>query len=196
MIEHILKVDASMRVSDSNSRKLANKLITTISNKTAQLTHRDLSKGLPFINEDWISANFTAADERNAQQQEILSMSELLIEELEVADTIVIAIPIYNFGVPAAFKAWIDMITRARRTFQYTESGPEGLLTGKKAYIVITSGGTKLGSDIDFVSAWVKHILAFIGITDSKIIDASGLMVNEQEVLSIAEHEIAQLTTG
>ena len=193
MTQHILRIDASMRVAGSNSRKLAEQLIEKISNEDTQLTHRDLRNDLPFVNEDWINANFTPTQQRSAGQQKTLATSDLLIEELEVADTIVIAVPIYNFGVPAAFKAWIDMVARARRTFQYTENGPKGLLTGKKAYVVITSGGTKLGSEIDFVSSWVSHVLSFIGITDSKIIDATGLMTDEQKIIAAAKTQISAL---
>jgi FMN-dependent NADH-azoreductase len=194
MTQHILRIDASMRLTGSNSRKLADQLIEKISSDETQLTHRDLKNGLPFVNEDWIQANFTPAEERSVEQQTTLATSELLIEELEAADTIVIAVPIYNFGVPAAFKAWIDMVARARRTFHYTENGPQGLLTDKKAYVVITSGGTKLGSDIDFVSPWLKHVLGFIGITDCEMIDATGLMMDEQQVIGKAKAQISAFT--
>lgn len=193
MTKHILRIDASMRVAGSNSRKLAQQLIETISNEDTQLTHRDLKSGLPFVNEQWINANFTPTEQRSTEQQQVLGTSDLLIEELEVADTLVIAVPIYNFGVPAAFKAWIDMVARAKRTFEYSPNGPKGLLTGKKAYVVITSGGTKLGSEIDFVSSWIIHVLSFIGITDSQIIDATGLMTDQPQILTAANAQIGAL---
>jgi FMN-dependent NADH-azoreductase len=193
MTKHILRIDASMRVAGSNSRKLAQQLIETISNEDTQLTHRDLKSGLPFVNEQWINANFTPTEQRSTEQQQVLGTSDLLIEELEVADTLVIAVPIYNFGVPAAFKAWIDMVARAKRTFEYSQNGPKGLLTGKKAYVVITSGGTKLGSEIDFVSSWITHVLSFIGITDSQIIDATGLMADQPQILAAANAQIGAL---
>lgn len=193
MTKHILRIDASMRVAGSNSRKLAQQLIETISNEDTQLTHRDLKSGLPFVNEQWINANFTPTEQRSNEQQQVLGTSDLLIEELEVADTLVIAVPIYNFGVPAAFKAWIDMVARAKRTFEYSPNGPKGLLTGKKAYVVITSGGTKLGSEIDFVSSWIIHVLSFIGITDSQIIDATGLMTDQPQILAAANAQIGAL---
>lgn len=195
MHNNILRIDASMRVAGSHSRQLADQLIETISKPETQLVCRDLSEGVPLINEQWIGANFTDAEQRTDQQQQVLAVSDTYIAELEAADTLVIAVPIYNFGVPAAFKAWVDMVARAKRTFQYTENGPKGLLTGISAYVVVTSGGTQLDSDLDFVSAWIKQVLGFIGITDSQIIDASGLMMDEQQVLSNAKQQITALAS-
>ena len=85
------------------------------------------------------------------------------------------------------------MMARAKRTFEYSPNGPKGLLTGKKAYVVITSGGTKLGSEIDFVSSWITHVLSFIGITDSQIIDATGLMTDQPQILTAANAQIGAL---
>ena len=99
---------------------------------------------------------------------------------------VVIGLPIYNFGFPAAFKAWIDQIVRAKQTFRYRENGPEGLLKNKKAYIVLSSGGTQLGSDIDFVSSYTRHVLGFIGIDDVTFIDSSGIGRDEKKVLTNA----------
>lgn len=106
-----------------------------------------------------------------------LALSDTLVGELKSADTIVIGTPVYNFAVPAALKAWIDLVARARETFQYTEDGPVGLLQGKKAYVIIASGGTKVGSEIDFAGNYLKHVLGFIGITDVTIVAADQLMM-------------------
>ena len=89
---------------------------------------------------------------------------------------LVIGLPIYNFSVPAAMKAWIDQIARVGVTFNYSENGPVGLMKKKRAIILLASGGTKVGSDIDFASEYMKHILGFIGITDVTIIAADALM--------------------
>ena len=96
-----------------------------------------------------------------------------MVEEIEAADTLVIGVPIYNFGVPAALKAWIDQVARAKRTFKYTSEGPVGLLEGKTAWLVIASGGTASGSEIDFATNYMRHVLGFIGITDVHVLDAS-----------------------
>ena len=102
----------------------------------------------------------------------------------------VIGSPIYNFGVPAALKAWIDMIARARKTFHYTDNGPEGLLTGKKAYVLMASGGTEVGSEIDFASGYLRHVLGFIGIDDVTIIAADQQMMRGDDALSQAMDRI------
>lgn len=190
-MKNILRVDASMRTEGSVSRGLADKLISKLSaGAEASVVGRDLASGVDIIDEAWIGANFTDPADRSAEQKAILAKSDTMVQELKAADAIVIATPVYNFHVPAALKAWIDMIARARETFRYTEAGPEGLLTGKKVYVVVTSGGTALGSEIDFISSWMKFVLGFIGLTDVTFIDSSGLMFDEEKV-GKAEQEIA-----
>ncbi len=189
---HILRVDSSMRTEGSVSRNLTDQLIDKLTTDDTQVTVRDLAKGIPLIDEAWIGANFTDPAERNAEQKAALAKSDELVNELHSADTIVIAAPVYNFHVPAALKAWIDMVARARETFRYTESGPEGLVTGKKVYVVMTSGGTVLGAENDFVSGWLKYILAFMGMTDVTFIDSSGLMLDETKAEK-AKAEIAEV---
>ena len=151
---------------------------------------------MPHINEAWINANFTDVSERSTQQRSVLSYSDVLVSELESADVVVIGLPIYNFGVPAAFKAWIDQIVRAKRTFRYGKNGPEGLLENTKAYIILSSGGTQLGSDIDFVSGYIRHVLGFIGIDDLTFIDSSGIGRDEEKVLTNAHTAIDGMRTA
>ncbi|WP_300424804.1 FMN-dependent NADH-azoreductase [uncultured Thalassolituus sp.] len=189
---HILRVDASMRNEGSVSRVLADKLVARLATADSTITERDLAKGIDLINEAWIGANFTDPADRTDAQKAALAKSDALVQELREADTLVITAPVYNFHVPAALKAWIDMIARARETFRYTENGPEGLLTGKKAYIVVTSGGTVLGSEYDFISGYLRHVLGFIGITDVSFIDSSGLMLDETKAAK-AEQDISEV---
>ena len=185
MITNILRLDASMRKTGSYSRDLSDKLIMQLtdkqhaSGKNSKVAIRDLAEGIPLIDELWIKANFTALDERTPEQNKCLETSNILVDELNNADLIVMAIPIYNFGVPAAFKAWIDQVVRSKLTFRYGDNGSIGLVNNKKAYIIIASGGTKLGTELDFISDYIKHILGFIGITDVIFIDSSGLGINE-----------------
>ena len=193
MTWNILRIDTSMRVSGSYSRMLADELIEHLSQNNANLVTRDLSKGVSLIDGSWIQANFTPEEERTKEQRGVLRESDDLIAELEKTDIIVVALPIYNFGVPAAFKAWIDLVTRAKKTFRYGANGPKGLLANKRAFVVVTSGGTQLGSAIDFVSDWLKHALNFIGISDLTIIDASGLMKDEEEILASAQEKISSI---
>ncbi len=192
MTTQILRVDASMRREGSVSRAIADDLIEKLSqNNPTNVVTRDLADGIPLVNEAWIGANFTDPQERSTEQRSVLAQSDALVSELKQADILVIATPIYNFHVPAALKAWIDMVARARETFRYTENGPVGLLENKTAYVVVTSGGTQLGSEIDFVSQYLKFVLGFIGITDVRLVDSSGLMIDEQGAKQRAKEHIA-----
>ena len=191
----VLEIAASGRRKDSVSRMLSADLIGAleIRHGSVDLTRRDLSQGLAFVDEDWINANFTAPEERSAEQRAVLAGSDALVAELQSADAIVIGAPIYNFGVPAALKAWIDMIARARLTFRYTENGPEGLLHGKKAYVVIASGGVPVDSPVDFATPYLRQALAFVGITDVEVIAAEQLNSKAEESIDAARLRIAEL---
>jgi FMN-dependent NADH-azoreductase len=182
-----------MRRTGSISRQLTDEVIDNLISQTpgAAIRVRDLANPLPYVTEDWINANFTDPDERTESQKQTLAHSDQLMEELETADTIIIGLPIYNFGVPAAVKAWIDLIARARRTFKYTETGPEGLLKGKMAYIVVASGGKGMGTEIDFATDYMKFALGFVGIKNVKVIDASAHMSGLDQTLAHAREAIA-----
>ena len=186
-MSNTLLIQASARSDASTSRALTRKLAERLG---GSITTRDVAQGLPLIDEAWIGANFTAAEERSPQQTALLELSEELIGEIEAADTLVIGLPIYNFGIPGALKAYIDLIAHARRTFEYSPTGPNGLLTGKKAYIVVTSGGTEAFSAIDFATPHLRHVLGFIGITDVEIIRADQQMMRGEAAISGAEAQI------
>lgn len=191
----ILEISASGRKGGSVSRMLSRELIDALETREGEIsvTRRDLADGIPLVDEAWINANFTPEDERTDGQRETLSESDELVAELHAADVIVIGSPIYNFGVPAALKAWVDMICRARLTFRYTPDGPEGLLEGKKAYIVIASGGVPVDSDVDFATPYLRHALRFIGITDVEVIAADQLNKRSEESVDSARVRIAEL---
>lgn len=180
--ESILKVLVSPRGDSSVSRKLADQLVAALG--TEQVTTRDISTGVPVVDGAWIGAAFGGEDKTP------LAMSDVLVAEVQAADHIVIATPIWNFGVPAALKAWIDQLARAGLTFKYTENGPVGLLEGKKATIVISSGGTEAGSAIDFATPYLKHVLGFIGIHDVDVVAADRLMADAEIAMEKAEAAI------
>jgi len=192
---NLLEVAASGRNDGSVSRMLSADLIAALEERHGgiELARRDLNKGLRFVDEAWINANFTAAEERSAEQRAVLAESDALVAELKAADVLVIGAPIYNFGVPAALKAWIDMVARARLTFRYTENGPKGLLEGKKAYLVIASGGVPVDSAVDFATPYLRHALAFIGIDDVEVIAAQQLNSKAEESIDAARVRIAEL---
>ena len=193
-MSNILYITASIRSdADSISRGLGQRLVHGLAAKTgASVTTRDLAANdLPFVSAERFGANLTPAADRTPEQADLAAIADTLIAELQAADTIVIASPIYNFGAPATLKAWADLVARAGTTFRYTETGPEGLLKGKKAYIAIASGGTPVGSDIDFMSRWLTFFLGFLGITDVEIIAADGIMGADGEAKIAAAQEAA-----
>ena len=194
---NVLRVDASARVEGSITRNLADQLITGLKQHAPMLTvtHRDVAQGLPFVDADWVHANFTDPDARSDAQRQTLSGSDALVAEAMNADVWIIGAPIYNFGVPASLKAWVDQIARARLTFHYTEQGPQGLLTGKKVYILTATGGTEVGSEIDFATPWLKFVLGFLGITDVETIAADRAMMRGDEARKNAEDRIDNLLT-
>jgi len=180
---HVLTVQSSARTEGSVTRQLTEGVVARLRAGHPALTvaTRDLAEGVSNVNADWVAANFTAAEDRTPAHWAALAESERLVDELEAADVVVIGAPIYNFAVPAALKAWIDQVARAKRTFRYTENGPEGLLTGKTAYVAVASGGVPLGSDLDFATGYLRHVLGFLGITDVRFLDASAAMFRDAD---------------
>lgn len=158
-----------------------------------EVVNRDLTCGVGLVNDAWIDSDRTPEEMRTQDQRVILAQSDALVSELQAADDIVIAVPIYNFSVPAAFKAWIDLVCRTNITFVYENDKPRGMLNDKRAFVVITSYGTLGGSEIDYTSGYVKHILSFIGITDVTFVDATGLSQNRRQVIADASKEIAKI---
>jgi FMN-dependent NADH-azoreductase len=190
-----LEVSASGRGADSVSRQLSRDLIAALADRYQDIdvVRRDLADGVPFVDQPWIESNFTAPESRSHEQREALSYSDSLVAELQQADIVVIGVPMYNFSIPASLKAWIDMIARARLTFRYTENGPEGLLQGKKAYLVVATGGVPVGSPMDFATPYLKHVLSFVGITDVEIIAAEKLNTQAEDSMDAARARIAEV---
>ncbi len=198
MSKHLLKINASANSTGSNSRQLADYFESQMLAKNPDLktTHRDLSAGMVPINEEWINASSIPEERRNQQQRRILALSDALIDELLHADEILLATPMYNFTVPGNLKLWIDQIARAGETFQYTAEGPQGLLQDKPVKIIITSGGTPVGSEIDFLSGYLKQIFNFIGISNVTFIVADRLMIDADSSLKQARTAIDQLVSN
>ncbi|MCU1397556.1 MAG: FMN-dependent NADH-azoreductase [Acidimicrobiales bacterium] len=167
----ILRVDSGAAHAGSVSRALADALVSRIAAAEDRVVRRDATMEMPFVSGDWVGAVFAGAD------PVALAHSDLLVEELLAADELVLVAPIYNFGVPAAMKAWIDQICRAGRTFQFTEAGPEGLLKARRAWIVTASGGTPVGSPVDFNTGYLRAVLGFLGVHDVRIVAAEGLQL-------------------
>lgn len=196
-MKNILYITASIRPeTESVSRGLGRRLVEGLAKKHgASVTTRDLAANpVSYITQEQFAANLTPQADRTPQQAELAAVADELIAELQAADTIVIAAPVYNFSAPATLKTWADMVARAGTTFRYTASGPEGLLTGKKAYLAIASGGTQMGSDIDFMSTWLTFFLGFLGISDVEIVAADGIMgEGGEEKIAAAQDQAEKL---
>jgi len=187
IVKNILRIETSLQGDRSITRTFSDLFYEKFEDASANIINRDISKGLPLIDTNWVGASFTPDEARTKDQHEILAFSDTLINELEDADIITIGLPIYNFSIPASFKLWIDLITRARKTFRYTENGPEGLLTDKKVYVFVASGGTLVGSDMDFATGYVRHILGFMGLNDIHVISADQMATKPDESLEKAK---------
>lgn len=192
-MSRILRLDASIRGSASTSRRLTDHLVSRLSNTTTTVTTRDLSRAPTPIDGAWLAAVFTPADARTDDQARIAEHADALLAEVRAADTLVIGLPIYNFGVPATLKTWFDMLARKGETFTYTEAGPKGLLEGKKAYVALSSDGTELGGPIDFASGYVRHMLGFFGITDVHFVAADKQIFGADAAMTRAKAAIDQI---
>ena len=192
----ILHITASIRGEESVSRSLGQKLVAKLAkSQDAEVVTRDLSKNdLPYIDADRFAANLAPYADRSTEQHELAKIADELIEELQQAETIVFSVPVYNFSVPATVKAWADLVARAGTTFRYTENGPEGLLTGKKVYLTAATGGTPIGSEVDFMSPWLKFFVGFLGMHDVEIVAADGIMgEGGEEKIAEAHEKVEQL---
>lgn len=190
MAKNVLLVAASALANDSTSLKVAHDVIGTL--KETEVKTRDLSQGLETINQTWVNANFAEQASRSEAQNHILASSDELIGELLWADVLVIASPIYNFSVPSALKAWIDQVCRAGLTFNYTENGPIGLLSGKRAILAISSGGVPVDSAVDFATPYLRQVLNFIGISDIQTVRADQ-QITTSDFVERAAQDIADL---
>ncbi|MCX4189046.1 FMN-dependent NADH-azoreductase [Methylophaga sp. OBS3] len=184
----VLLVNASSRYQDSLTRVVATEIAQHLAKQSdLLLQERDVATGLPFINEEWVNANFTDPSERSDAQKQTLSQSDLLVQELQSANQLVIGVPVYNFSIPATLKAWIDLVARARETFRYTENGPEGLLKTHKTWLVAASGGVPIGSDMDFATRYLRQVLGFLGITDVTVVNANDWVNNQDRQQLLAD---------
>lgn len=196
---NILQINSSIRAENAHSNRLADSLAESLRRRfpSARLTVRDLAKTPhPLLDEAALIALSTPAEQRTAEQAQRVALDDALIAEIQQADRIVIGAPMYNFGIPAQLKAWIDAIARARVTFRYTEHGVEGLLKHKKVYVIQTAGGVHSGSAIDSQSVYLRTVLGFLGMDDIQFIYAEGLALGDdagQRALQAAADKISAL---
>ena len=190
----VLHINSSARLNQSNTRIIGQYLVDALGEP---IVSRDLAQHPlpPITAEDLIAVHGSSESERASLQAQ-LALSEQLIDELKDADTLVLGAPMYNFGIPASLKAWIDAICRAGVSFKYTEQGPVGLLNVSRAFIITATGGTSIGSEMDFASRYLDHICRFLGIAEVFHIDASGSKGTPEQVIAQGNQQVDALIAG
>lgn len=180
---NILQINGSARAEGANSTKVADDIVARLqaANPGATLSVRDLARNPhPALDEAALGALFTPGDQRTPEQAARVALDDALIAQVQAADVIVLGVPMYNFGISAQLKNWIDAIARAGVTFRYTENGPEGLLKGKKVYVAFARGGRYRGTAADTQTPYLKNVLGFLGLTDVRFAYAEGLAMGPE----------------
>ena len=199
---NILQVNSSARREGSQSSLLASAIAEGLRaiNPGARVTVRDLAHTPhPELDDAALQALFSPAEKHTPGQAARVAQDDALIAEIKAADVVVLGVPMYNFGVPAQLKNWIDAATRAKVTFQYTANGPEGLLKGKRVYVALTRGGKYRNTPADSQVPYLKTVLGFLGMTDVEFVYAEGLAMGpeaEQRALTSARAQIEEAVLG
>ena len=190
----IYQIDSSARKEGSTSRALAKKLLNKIKKPNDEIIYRDLNDEMVFVSGLTESGMNIDEKDQNENHKKMFELSNQLVKELKESDIIIISAPIYNYGPPATLKAWSDLAARVGETFKFKSNGRrEGLLKNKRAYLVITSGGTKLNSKEDFLTPWLKFILNFFGIEKVDVISADQMALDYDKSIKDAEAQIENL---
>ena len=190
----IYQIDSSARKKGSTSRSLAKKLLKKIKKPGDKVIYRDLDNEMVFVSGLTESGMKIAKKDQTKEHKKMFKLSDTLVRELKESDIIIISAPIYNYGPPATLKAWSDLAARVGETFRFKPNGRrEGLLKNKRAYLVITSGGTKLNSKEDFLTPWLKFILNFFGIKKIDVVSADQMALNYKKSIKDAEDQIKNL---
>lgn len=179
----LLQLKTSLFANQGQSSQLSDAFVAAwlASHPGSAVTIRDFAVDpVPHLDGAGFQAFLSKAEERTAEQQAKVAYSDALIAELQAADVLVIGLPMYNLGIPSTLKAWIDHVARAGVTFRYTANGPQGLLSGKKAYVFATRGGRYAGTAFDTQTDFVRNFLAFVGITDVEFVYAEGLNLGDE----------------
>ena len=190
----IYQIDSSARKEGSTSRALAKKLLDKIKSPEDEIIYRDLNEEMVFVSGLTESGMNIEKKDQTDHHKKMFELSDQLVKELKESDIIIISAPIYNYGPPATLKAWSDLAARVGETFKFKPNGRrEGLLKNKKAYLVITSGGTKLNSKEDFLTPWLKFILNFFGIEKIETINADQMALDYEKSIKDAEEQIEKI---
>lgn len=179
----ILVLNTGLNGTNSNSNKFTQMYLDVrkSSGLVDDVIARDLNeKPLPHLSAQEMQAWMTPVEQQNEQQAQLAKLSDDLVTELMANDIIVIGMPMYNMGVPSTFKAYIDRIVRAGKTFKYTENGPQGLVENTKVVVLAARGGQYQGTPLDTQTGYIKGIFGLMGVTDVDFIYAEGLNMGEE----------------
>jgi len=191
----IYQIDSSARKKGSSSRALAKKVLDKIKKPGDEVIYRDLDDEMLFVSGLTESGMKIDEKDQTEEHKKMFNLSDKLVSELKDSDVIIISAPIYNYGPPATLKAWSDLAARVGETFKFRPDGRrEGLLKNKRAYLIITSGGTKLNSKEDFLTPWLKYILNFFGIEKVDVISADQMALDYEKSIKDAEAQIENLS--
>ena len=191
----IYQIDTNTRKKGSTSRELAKKLLNKIKKPGDEVTYRDLDDEMLFVSGLTESGMKIDEADQTEYHKKMFELSNKLVNEIKESDIIIISAPIYNYGPPATLKAWSDLVARVGETFKFKPNGRrEGLLKNKRAYLVITSGGTKLNSNEDFLTPWLKFILNFFGIERVDVVSADQMALNYDKSIKDAEKQIENIS--
>lgn len=195
----LLQINASMFAGNGQSSQLANQFVTAwkLRNPGGRVIVRELAEDpVPHLDGARFSAFLAAPEARTPEQQAIVAYSDALVEEIKAADTIVIGLPLYNFGVPSQLKAYFDHIARAGVTFKYTDKGPVGLIADKPVVVFAARGGRYAGTPMDTQTGFVRDFLRFIGLANVEFVYAEGLAMGDESktaALSAARDRLERL---
>ncbi|WDH36866.1 FMN-dependent NADH-azoreductase [Pseudomonas chlororaphis] len=198
-MSRVLIIESSARQQDSVSRQLTQTFIKQwqAAHPDDQITVRDLAvTPVPHLDINLLGGWMKPAGQRNEIEEASLQRSNELTDELLAADVLVMAAPMYNFAIPSTLKAWLDHVLRAGVTFKYTATGPQGLLNGKRAYVLTARGGIYAGSTADHQEPYLRQVMGFIGIHDVEFIHAEGMNLGgdfQEKGLNQANAKLAQV---
>ncbi len=199
-MKNILVVNSSLNSEAGNSSKLVANYLDKLAGKDVKLDLLDLNEAqLPHLTQQEMAAWMTSPEERTQAQAELAAISDALLSRLEEADEVVIGLPMYNLGVPSTFKAWIDRLARAGKSFKYTETGPDGLIADKPVTVLSARGGVYAGTDYDTQTPYIRHIFGLMGITSVNFVYAEGLNMGEEaadKAFSAANEKIIELLSN
>jgi FMN-dependent NADH-azoreductase len=195
----LLQINTSLNAHQGNSSQLADRFVAAwkAGHADGNVVVRDVgAEPIPHLDAERFGAFLAKPEDRTPAQQAVAAFSDALIAELKTADVIVLGLPLYNFGIPSTLKSYIDHIARAGVTFRYTETGPVGLLTGKKVYVFAARGGKYAGTPLDTQTNYIRDFFAFLGMGDIEFVYAEGLAMGEapkQAALTQAHRELERL---